>query len=189
MKQEVISHLDINPHGRFCDMRACMLSCFFRVRHFVTLWSVAHQAALSTGFPRQEFWSELPCPPPGDLPDPRVEPAYLMSPALAQGFFTTSITWEALDIVTVISFYKTGSLGGGERGGVTDSRPLSQWESQSPPHPETTFKALSKPPFSYFPRDQPHMHFISSLGAQYLFCTHFFHVTEYSPSPGLLTAV
>jgi len=48
------------------------------------------------GFSRQEYWSGLPCPPPGDLPNPGIEPRYLMSPALAGGFFTTSITWEAL---------------------------------------------------------------------------------------------
>ena len=40
--------------------------------------------------------SELPCPPPGDLPDPGIELAPLISPALADGFFTTSATWEAL---------------------------------------------------------------------------------------------
>ena len=96
------------------------------VQFFVTPWTVAHQAPLSMGFLRQEFWSGLPCPPPGDLPDPRVEPTSLMSSALADRFFTTSVTWEALDIVTVISFYKTGSLGGGKRDGVTDSRPPSQ---------------------------------------------------------------
>ena len=55
----------------------------------------AHQAPLSMGFSRQEYWSGLPCPPLGDLPDPGVEPAFLMSLALAVGFFTTSITWEA----------------------------------------------------------------------------------------------
>jgi len=48
------------------------------------------------GFSRQEYWSGLPCPPPGDLPDPRIEPEALMSPALAGRFFTTSTTWEAL---------------------------------------------------------------------------------------------
>ena len=47
------------------------------------------------GFSRQEYWSRLPCPPPGDLPDPGIEPMSLMSPALAGGFFTTSATWEA----------------------------------------------------------------------------------------------
>ena len=61
-----------------------------------TLWTVAHQAPLSMGFSRQEYWSVLPCPPPGHLPDPGIELASLMSPALSGGFFTTSPTWEAL---------------------------------------------------------------------------------------------
>ena len=47
------------------------------------------------GFSRQEFWSGLPCPPPGDLPDPEIKPEFLTSPALAGRFFTTSTTWEA----------------------------------------------------------------------------------------------
>ena len=45
-----------------------MRSCFSRVRPFVTLWTVAHQAPLSMGFSRQGYWSGLPCPPPGALP-------------------------------------------------------------------------------------------------------------------------
>ena len=45
------------------------------------------------GFSRQEYWSGLPCPPPGDLPDPGIEPASLTSSALAGGFSTTSATW------------------------------------------------------------------------------------------------
>ena len=53
---------------------------------FVTQQTEAHQAPLSMGFPRQEYWSGLPCPPVGALPDPGIEPA---SPALASGFFTT----------------------------------------------------------------------------------------------------
>ena len=64
---------------------ALSLSC---VRLFVTPWTVAHQAPLSV-FPRQEYWSGLPFSPPGDLPDPGIEPVSLMSPALAGGFFTT----------------------------------------------------------------------------------------------------
>ena len=59
------------------------------------LWTVAHQAPLSMGFSRQEYWSGLPCPPPRDLPDPRIELAYFTTPALAGRFFTTSTTWEA----------------------------------------------------------------------------------------------
>ena len=57
----------------------CILSLFSRVRLFATLWTVAHQAPLSMGFSRQEYWSALPCPPPGDLLDPGIKP---VSPAL-----------------------------------------------------------------------------------------------------------
>ena len=54
----------------------------------MTLWSVACQAPLSIGFSRQDYWSGLLFPPPGDLPDPRIEPEPLVFPALADGFFT-----------------------------------------------------------------------------------------------------
>ena len=54
-----------------------------------SIWTVAHQAPLSMGFSRQEYWSGLPFPPPGDLPDPEIEPTSPASPALAWGFFTT----------------------------------------------------------------------------------------------------
>ena len=57
-------------------------------------WTVAHQASLSMGFPRQECWSGLPFPSPGDLPDLGIELASLMSPVLVGGFFTTTTTWE-----------------------------------------------------------------------------------------------
>ena len=50
---------------------------------------------MSMGFSRQEYWSGLPRPPPGHLPDPGIRPMSLLSPALADGFFTTSTTWEA----------------------------------------------------------------------------------------------
>jgi len=51
-------------------------------------WSVAHQAPLSMGFPRQEYWSGLPFPSPGDFPNPGIEPESRAPPALAGGFFT-----------------------------------------------------------------------------------------------------
>ena len=53
---------------------------------FATLWTIAHQASLSMGFPGPEYWSGLPFPSPGDLPHPRIKP---LSPTLAGGFFTT----------------------------------------------------------------------------------------------------
>ena len=70
-------------------------SCFSHVRLFETLWIIAYQAPLSMGFSRQECWSGLSCPPPGDLPNPGMEPTSLKSPALAGKFFTTNTTWEA----------------------------------------------------------------------------------------------
>ena len=57
-----------------------------RARLFATPWTAAHQAPLSIGFSRQEYWSGLPCPPPGDLPDPGIK---LTSPAWVGGFFIT----------------------------------------------------------------------------------------------------
>ena len=69
---------------------------------FSTLWTAAHQAPLSMGFSRQEYWSGLPCPPPGDLPNPGIKLRFLTSPALAGGFFTTSTTWEAFSASTPI---------------------------------------------------------------------------------------
>ena len=63
---------------------------------FDSLWpNGALQAPLSMGFSRQEYWSGLPWPPPGDLTHPGIEPTPLTSPALVGGFFTTSTTWEA----------------------------------------------------------------------------------------------
>ena len=59
-----------------------MLSCFSCVQLCVTLWTVAHQAPLSMGFSSQEYWNGLSCPPPGDLPDPGIEPASPATPAL-----------------------------------------------------------------------------------------------------------
>ena len=74
-----------------------MLSYFCRVQLFETLWTVTHQAPLSMGFSRQEYWSGLLCLSPGELPEPGVEPVSLMSPALVGSVFTTSTTWESLN--------------------------------------------------------------------------------------------
>ena len=65
-----------------------MLSHFSRVQLFVTSWTIACQAPLPMGFFRQEYWSGLPYPPPGDLPNLGIEPASPASPALAGRFFT-----------------------------------------------------------------------------------------------------
>ena len=70
--------LSLCPHlsPSFCT-HTCMPNHFSCVQLCVTLCTVAHQAPLSTGFSRQEYWSGLPCPPPGDLPNPGIKPASL----------------------------------------------------------------------------------------------------------------
>ena len=73
----------------------CVLSRFSHVLFFATLWTVAHQAPLSMGFSRQEYWRRLPFPPPGDPPNSEIEPVSLKSPSLAGGFFTSSAAWVA----------------------------------------------------------------------------------------------
>ena len=62
---------DSNPKEEQCKVKVKSLSC---VRLFATPWTVAYQAPPSMGFSRQECWSGLPFPSPGDLPDPRIEP-------------------------------------------------------------------------------------------------------------------
>ena len=81
----------------FClpDMWFYMLNCFSRVWFFGIPWAVAHQAPLSMGFSRQEHWSGLPFPSPGNLPNPGIKPASLRAPALAGEFSTTRATWVA----------------------------------------------------------------------------------------------
>ena len=88
----------------------CMLSHF---RLFVTLWTIAHQSPLSMEFSRQEYWSGLPYSPPGDLPDPGIEPASLKSPALVSVFFTTwRRKWQPTPIFLPGEFHGQRSLVG-----------------------------------------------------------------------------
>ena len=100
---------------------ACMLICGWL---FMTPWTVAAQALLSIGFPRQEYGSGLLFPSPGDLPDPRIESTPLESTALAGGFFTTSATWEDLD---------AGKDWGQEKKGATEDEMVA-WNHQLSDH-------------------------------------------------------
>ena len=79
-------------------LHTCMLS---RVWLFVTPWTVAHQAPLSMGFPRQEYWNGLRFPPPGDLCDPGIEPK---SPSLPGGFFIIEPSRKPAHIAGKTSF-------------------------------------------------------------------------------------
>ena len=88
LSSNISSHVWGNPDeflpGEMCLFMGnlFMLSGFCHVQLFVTLWTVACQASLSMGFSRQEYWSRSPDPPPGDLPNPRIEPVFPTSPAL-----------------------------------------------------------------------------------------------------------
>ena len=84
------AHTHTHTHTHTCST----LSGFSCVQLFAALWIAALQAPLSMGFFRQENWSGLPRPSPGDLPDPETAPASLKSPASAGRFFTASATWE-----------------------------------------------------------------------------------------------
>ena len=89
-----ISYIPIYNILPYSQYILCILRNFSHVWLFATLWTVAQQAPLSMGISRQKYWSRLPCPS-GDLPNPGMEPASLTSCALANGFFTTSVTQEA----------------------------------------------------------------------------------------------
>ena len=73
------------------------------VQLFATPWTVAHQASLSMGFPRQEYWSGLPFPSSRDLPHPGIEPVY---PELADEFFTTDPPGKPTCTYTCLCMYK-----------------------------------------------------------------------------------
>ena len=88
-----IIHSDLAPHSSnygFPSSTVCVLNRSI-MSDSVTPWTVAHQVPLSIGFPRQEYWSVLPFPTPGDLPNPGIKPRSSASPALAGRFFTTEI--------------------------------------------------------------------------------------------------
>ena len=88
-----------SPSWPFNNTCASVLSQFRCVQLFATLWIVARQAPLSR-LSRQEYWSELPCPPPGYFPDAGIELVSLMSPALKVGSYA-STTWEALNDIHI----------------------------------------------------------------------------------------
>ena len=90
-----LSNTDFYSHQSSFKLCVCVLSRFSRGWRFANLRNpVARRAPLPMGFSRQEYWSGLPFPPPGELSAPGMEPASLMFPALAGGFFTASAAWE-----------------------------------------------------------------------------------------------
>ena len=91
-KLQLCHEFHIPSHGDLESKVApgLQLHVFSCVRFFVAQWTVGHQAPLSMEFSRQEYWSELQFPSPGNLPDPGIEPTTPVSPPLADGFLTTA---------------------------------------------------------------------------------------------------
>ena len=102
---------------------SAVLSRFRCVQLLATLWTAACEAPPSLGFSRREYWSGLPCPPPGDLLELGVGPT---SPALAGGFFTTSTTWETLYVKYIM---QNARLDESQAGIMTDN----WWEKYQQP--------------------------------------------------------
>ena len=84
---------------------------FSQVQLFATPRTVVHQALLSMGFSRQEYWSGLPSPSPGGLPDPGIEPVSPAFPSLAGGFFTTEPLGSPLATILVVKYKHLSQTG------------------------------------------------------------------------------
>ena len=96
----------------------------------VTLWTRAHQAPLSMGFSRQEYWSGLPCPLPEDLPDPGIKPMSVVSPALADGFFTLAPPGNPYNAPCTCARQVTSVLSNSSQPyGLEPTRLLCPWDS------------------------------------------------------------
>ena len=106
---------------------------------FATPWTVSHQVPLSMEFSRQEYWSELPLPTPGDLPDPEIKPMSLVSSALAGRFFTTSTTWEDPQI-----YRREGNIGWKRRESFFDD--TAKNDARDCAHLSGHFSMLPLPP-------------------------------------------
>ena len=85
----------LTTHFHITKCYVCMLNHFSRAQLFVTLWTIAHQAPPSMGFSRQEYWSGLPFPSPGDLPNPGIEPR---SPTLQADALTSAPPGKPLEM-------------------------------------------------------------------------------------------
>ena len=87
-------------------MLMCMLSHFICVQLFAALWTVACQAPLSLRFSRQEYSNGLPCPPPGDLPNPGIKPLSRASPAFQAVSLPTEPPGKPIYLYTNIQMYR-----------------------------------------------------------------------------------
>ena len=107
----VFTYWDIGEILTYTWVHTCGLSYFSHIQLFETPQTIAHQPPLSMGFSRQEHWSGLLHPSPGNLPDPEIKPSSLTSPALAGGCFLSlshqgsPSCWLSILNITVVSWF------------------------------------------------------------------------------------
>ena len=89
--------MESDNKDRIDNERKKKVKSLSRVRLFATQWTVAHQAPLSMGLSRQEYWSGLPYPPPGDLPDPGINPTSPESPTLQADSLLMKLPGKSVD--------------------------------------------------------------------------------------------
>ena len=94
------------PLVPFRFTHSILISLYLHACKVTSVMSESLRPCSLQGFSRQEHWSGSPCPPPGNLPDPGIEPMSFMSHALASRFFTTHATWEALSLCLVTYYLK-----------------------------------------------------------------------------------
>ena len=103
----VFCRLWVEYSRHVCSVLLVSMPAYSVMSDSATPWTIACQTPLFITFPRQEYWSGLPFPPPGDLPDPGIKP---ISPALAGVFFTTSTTWEAPNYCLPVGFLRNSAI-------------------------------------------------------------------------------
>ena len=134
-----LSKVNIYIWGYLSTLYLCVLIPILHC--LATPWTVACQAPLSMGLSRQEYWSGLPSPSLGDLPDPGIEPMSLTSSALTCRFFTTSATWEyhllgpcgQLSSQTLLYVSRASCMGWGGGGCRKCSTPTNSIKTTSDP--------------------------------------------------------
>ena len=127
------------------NLKSIVLSCFSSVWPFASPWTETHQTSLSMGFSRQEYWSGLPFPLLGDLPNLGLEPTSPGSPALAGRFFTTEPSgkpWPPKPLLLTIAF--TASRLRGKKPSEVAAMPETIWDVSTRTHKQTKTTKLEK---------------------------------------------
>ena len=184
-------------YSGYSSMHVCVLSWFSHVQLFSTPWTAAHQVSMSMESSRQEYWSELPCPPPGDLSDPGLEPispASPASPALQTDSFTTEPPRSPYSPISVHNSLSKVPEHAGSKVGNTHKMLQYKHPLWVSPSPETgsqeVVSAWVTPAFihtqKYFCESQIWLNSSRSRGAEICFCFKVFGIFQVGEGIALL---